>query len=155
VKLKLVIWQSALASPRSTRQKSPEEKVSIVHEQTARARTLYLGDGINDAPAHLAATVGVAFGKNSDITAEAPGAVILDASLAKVDEFLHIGRRMGLVALQSALSGMALSIFGMGLAATGQLTPVAGAVVQEIIDVLAIPNALRAGFSRRSLTDFD
>jgi heavy metal translocating P-type ATPase len=135
--------------------KSPEEKVSIVREETARARTLFLGDGINDAPALLAATVGVAFGQNSDITAEAAGAVILDASLAKVDEFLHIGRRMRLVALQSALGGMALSIFGMGLAAAGHLPPVAGAVAQEIIDVLAILNALRAGISPRSLTDFD
>ena len=48
-----------------------------------------------------------------------------------------------------------MSIFGLGLAATGHLPPVAGAVVQEIIDVLAILNALRAGFSPRSLTDFD
>jgi heavy metal translocating P-type ATPase len=135
--------------------KSPEEKVSIVREETARARTLFLGDGINDAPALLAATVGVAFGQNSDITAEAAGAVILDTSLAKVDEFLHIGRRMRRIALQSALGGMALSIFGMGLAAAGYLPPVAGAVAQEIIDILAILNALRAGFSVGSLTDFD
>ncbi len=135
--------------------KSPEEKVAIVREETARARTLFLGDGINDAPALLAATVGVAFGQNNDITTEAAGAVILDASLAKVDEFLHIGRRMRRVALQSALGGMALSIFGMGLAAAGRLPPVAGAVAQEIIDVFAILNALRAGFSPRSLTDFD
>jgi heavy metal translocating P-type ATPase len=135
--------------------KSPEEKVSIVREETARTRTLFLGDGINDAPALLAATVGVAFGQNSDITAEAAEAVILDASLAKVDEFLHIGRRMRRVALQSALGGMALSIFGMGLAAFGYLPPVAGAVTQEIIDVLAILNALRAGFFAGHLTDFD
>ncbi len=133
---------------------TPEEKVAIVREETARTKTLFLGDGINDAPALLAATVGVAFGQNSDITAEAAGAVILDASLAKVDEFLHIGRRMRRVALQSALGGMALSIFGMGLAAAGRLPPVAGAVAQEIIDVFAILNALRAGFSPKSLTDF-
>jgi heavy metal translocating P-type ATPase len=134
--------------------KSPEEKVAIVREETARANTLFVGDGINDAPAMLAATVGVAFGKDSDITAEAAGAVILEASLAKVDEFLHIGQRMRRVALQSVLGGMALSVLGMGLAATGHLSPVAGALAQEFIDVVAIVNALRAGIPPRNLTDF-
>ena len=71
---------------------SPEEKVSIVRHETAAAKTLFVGDGINDAPAMQAATVGVAFGMSSDITAEAADAVILDASLDKVDELLHIGR---------------------------------------------------------------
>jgi heavy metal translocating P-type ATPase len=134
--------------------KSPEEKVAIVREETSQAKTLFVGDGINDAPALLAATVGVAFGKESDITAEAAGAVILEASLAKVDEFLHIGRRMRSVALQSVLGGMALSLVGMGMAATGHLPPVAGALAQEIIDVLAIANALRAGIAPKNLTDF-
>jgi heavy metal translocating P-type ATPase len=134
--------------------KSPEEKVAIVREEASRAKTLFVGDGINDAPAMLAATVGVAFGKESDITAEAAGAVILDASLAKVDEFLHIGRRMRGIALQSVLGGMALSILGMGLAAAGHLTPVAGAFAQEIIDLAAIANALRAGFYPGKITDF-
>jgi cation transport ATPase len=55
----------------------------------------------------------VAFGPNSDVTAEAAGAVILDASLAKVDELMHIGRRMRTIALQSAVGGMALSLVGM------------------------------------------
>lgn len=134
--------------------KTPEEKVQIVRRETAAGKTLYLGDGINDAPALLTATVGVALGQNSDITTEAAGAVILDSSLKKVDEFLHISRRMRRVALQSAVGGMALSVAGMALAAGGYLPPVAGAVCQEVIDVLAVLNALRAAFPPRALSDF-
>ena len=134
--------------------RSPEEKLEIVRQETARAKTLYLGDGINDAPALSAATVGVAFGQNSDITAEAAGAVVMDSSLARVDEFLHVGRRMRSIALQSALGGMALSVVGMGLAAAGYLPPVAGAVAQEVIDLAAVLNALRVAFPLKRLSDF-
>jgi len=73
----------------------------------------------------------VALGSNSDITGEAAGAVILDNSLEKVDEFLHISRRMRSIALQCAVGGMILSLVGMTLAATGHLVPVAGALAQE------------------------
>jgi heavy metal translocating P-type ATPase len=86
--------------------KTPEEKLQIVREQTRLAKTLYLGDGINDAPALTTATVGVALGQASDITTEAAGAVVLDSSLRKVDEFLDVSRRMRHVALQSAIGGM-------------------------------------------------
>ena len=134
--------------------KSPEEKVALVREETARTKTLFLGDGINDAPALLTATVGVAFGQSSDITAEAAGAVILESSLAKVDEFLHIGRRMRRIALQSAVGGMILSLVGMALASAGYLPPVGGAMAQEVIDLVAILNALRASLPPKSLIDF-
>ena len=125
-------------------QKSPEEKLAIVRAETALARTLYVGDGINDAPAMMAATVGMAIGQNSDVTAEAAGVVVMDNSLEKVDEFMHISRRMRVIALQSAVGGMALSVIGMAFAASGHLSPVSGAVAQEVIDVLAVLNALRA-----------
>jgi heavy metal translocating P-type ATPase len=134
---------------------SPEQKVEIVRRETARARTVFLGDGINDAPALTAATVGLAFGAGSDITSEAAGAVILESSLEKVDEFLHISRRMRTIALQSAVGGMALSIAAMFVAAAGYLPPVAGAVLQELIDVAVVLNALRMTLPPGRLTDFD
>ena len=133
---------------------SPEQKLALIRAETLRANTVFIGDGINDAPALTAATVGIAFGEASDVTAEAAGAVILDSSLQRVDELLHIGRRMRRIALQSALGGMALSLLGMGLAAAGYLSPVAGALAQEVIDVLAVLNALRAALPPRSLSDY-
>lgn len=135
-------------------QKTPEEKVTIVRAEALKARTLYVGDGINDAPALMSATVGIAIGQNSDVTTESAGVVIMDSSLEKVDEFMHISRRMRQIALQSALGGMALSVIGMALASGGLLSPVAGAVSQEIIDVLAIFNALRAAIRPKELSDF-
>ena len=134
--------------------KSPEEKLAIVREETALRRSLYVGDGINDAPALMAATVGIAFGQNSDVTTKAAGAVIMDSSLRKVDELIHISRRMRRIALQSAVGGMILSVVGMLFAAAGYLPPVAGAITQEIIDVLAVLNALRVALPPKSLTDY-
>lgn len=132
---------------------SPEEKLAIVRAETARARTLYVGDGINDAPAMMAATVGVAIGQHSDVTTEAASVVIMDNSLRKVDEFMHISRRMRTIALQSAVGGMALSIGGMLFASTGWLTPVQGAIGQELIDVAAVVNALRAALPPKLMHD--
>jgi len=132
---------------------SPEQKLELVRAETARANTIFMGDGINDAPALTAATVGIAFGQGSDVTAEAAGAVIMDSSLQRVDELLHIGRRMRSIALQSAVGGMALSLVGIGLASFGMLPPVAGAITQEVIDVLALLNALRTSLTPRILSD--
>lgn len=134
--------------------KSPEEKLEIVRAETAKRRTIYVGDGINDAPALMAATVGIAFGQNSDVTAKSAGAVIMDSSLRKIDELIHISRRMRRIALQSAVGGMALSLIGMLFAAFGYLSPVAGAITQEVIDVLAVLNALRVALPPKTLTDY-
>ncbi|HEY8997521.1 MAG TPA: heavy metal translocating P-type ATPase, partial [Edaphobacter sp.] len=133
---------------------SPEQKVEIVRKLTAEAPTLYLGDGINDAPAMMTATAGVALGLNSDITAEAAGAVILKSSLELVDELIHIGQRMRRIALQSAVGGMVLSLGGMIAAALGALPPLHGALAQEGIDLLSILNSLRMILHRGPLADF-
>jgi P-type E1-E2 ATPase len=136
-------------------QKSPEDKLAIVRKETAVGKTLYVGDGINDAPAMMAATVGMAIGQNSDVNTEAAGVVVMDNSLKKVDEFMHISRRMRIIALQSAVGGMAVSVIGMFFAATGHLNPVGGAITQEVIDILAVLNALRAALPPRVIHDSD
>lgn len=133
---------------------SPEEKLALVRRETQRSPVVFVGDGINDAPSLMAATVGIAFGQNSDVTTEAAGVVIMDTSLRRVDEFMHISQRMRRIALESAVGGMALSLVAMFVAAAGHLPPVGGAVVQEVIDVFAVLNALRVAFKPRSLVDF-
>ncbi len=133
---------------------SPEQKVNIVKQETAADKTLFVGDGINDAPALMAATVGVAFGSASDITTEAADAVVLELALGKIDELMHIARRMRRIALQSALGGMAASLIGMVIAAAGYLPPIGGAIGQEIIDLLAVLNAVRVALPTDELQDF-
>jgi cation transport ATPase len=134
--------------------KSPEDKVAIVRELTRRAPTLYLGDGINDAPAMLNATAGIALGASSDITSAAAGAVILQSSLRSVDILVHIGRRMRRIALTSAAGGMILSAVGMAAAALGFLVPIEGAILQEVIDLASILNSLRMVLPVGQLSDF-
>jgi heavy metal translocating P-type ATPase len=134
--------------------KSPEEKVEIVTAQTLIAPTLFIGDGINDAPAMQAATVGLAFGHASEITSEAADAVIVEPSLGKVDELIHIGGRMRTIALQSAIGGIGLSLLGMCFAVAGYLPPIAGVIAQEVIDVAAVLNALRVAFPAGDLIDY-
>jgi len=132
---------------------SPEGKLQLVEAATAEAPTLFVGDGINDAPALAAATVGVAMGTASDVTSEAAGAVVMDSALERVDELLHIGSRLRSIALQTAVGGMAASVVGMLVAAAGLLPPAAGALVQEAIDVVAVVNALRMSWNGGSLSD--
>jgi heavy metal translocating P-type ATPase len=134
---------------------SPEQKLTMVREEAARRPTLFMGDGINDAPALAAATVGLAFGQHSSVTSEAAGAVILDNTLMKVDELIHISHKMRQIALQSAIGGIVLSVIGMGFAAAGILSPVMGALLQEAIDVLAIANALRLAWRPEVVVDME
>jgi P-type E1-E2 ATPase len=133
---------------------SPEEKLAFVRKETERGSTLFVGDGINDAPAMLAATVGVALGGSSAAISESADAVVLDSSLRKIDELMHIGERMRRIAAQSALGGIALSAAGMLAAAFGLLTPLNGAIGQELIDLASVLNALRVAVRRKELADF-
>lgn len=132
---------------------SPEQKLAIVREEAKKAPTVFMGDGINDAPALTAATVGIAFGQYSNVTAEAAGAVIMENTLSKVDELIHLSLNSRRIASQSAIGGMLLSIIGMGFAAAGFINPVTGAIIQELIDILAIANALRLAFGSQIKID--
>lgn len=133
---------------------TPEQKLSIVRSERKKAPTLFMGDGINDAPALTAATVGIAFGQYSNVTAAAAGAVIMENTLQKVDELIHLSLATRKIVLQSAIGGMVLSIIGMGFAAAGYISPVVGAILQEVIDILAIINALRLIWGTNIDTDF-
>lgn len=132
---------------------SPEQKLAIVRSERKKAPTVFMGDGINDAPALTAATVGIAFGQHSNVTAEAAGAVIMENTLSKVDELLHLSINTRNIAAQSAVGGMLMSLVGMGFAATGFISPVMGAILQECIDILAIINALRLAFGSKIKID--
>ena len=134
---------------------SPEQKVAVVRAETLKAPTLFMGDGINDAPALASATVGIAFGQHSSITAEASGAVIMENSLEKVDELIHISIKLRRIALQSAVGGLLVSIIGIGFAALGYLSPVQAALMQELIDVIAIANALRMTWGNKVEIDLN
>jgi heavy metal translocating P-type ATPase len=132
---------------------SPEQKLAIVRQERLKAPTVFMGDGINDAPALTAATVGIAFGQANSVTSEAAGAVIMENTLTKVDELIHLSLFTRKIAMQSALGGMILSLIGMGFAATGFINPVTGALLQELIDIFAILNALRLTWSTTIKTD--
>jgi heavy metal translocating P-type ATPase len=123
----------------------PSDKVDAVATERRQHPTLMVGDGINDAPALAAADVGIALGaRGASASSEAADVVILVDRLDRVSEAVSIARRTYLIAMQSILAGMALSGIAMGVAAIGWLTPVAGALTQEAIDVAVILNALRA-----------
>jgi heavy metal translocating P-type ATPase len=123
----------------------PADKVDAVMTERRRAITVMVGDGINDAPALAAADVGIAMGaRGASASSEAADVVILDDRLDRVPGAIAIARRARGIAIQSIVVGMALSGVAMLAAALGYLTPVAGALTQEAIDVAVILNALRA-----------
>ncbi|MDE3129647.1 MAG: HAD-IC family P-type ATPase, partial [Acidobacteriota bacterium] len=129
-------------------EQSPEAKLAVVHSVGAERSltpTIMVGDGVNDAPALAAADLGIAIGAaGATVSSETADAVITVDRVDRVVDAVHIGRRSLGIARQSVIAGMGLSIAAMGVAALGYLPPIAGALLQEGIDLAVILNALRA-----------
>ena len=136
----------------------PSDKVDAVRTEQRQQPTIMVGDGINDAPALAAADVGIALGaRGASASSEAADVVILADRLDRVGEAIAIAQRARRIAIQSIVAGMALSILAMLAATLGWLLPVPAAIVQEVIDVAVILNALRAlnpgyGHTGKSMT---
>ncbi|MGX4773227.1 heavy metal translocating P-type ATPase [Bradyrhizobium guangdongense] len=123
----------------------PSDKVEAVRTEQRLHPTIMVGDGINDAPALAVADIGVALGaRGATASSEAADVVILADRLDRVGEAIIIAQRARRIALQSIVVGMGLSLLAMLAAAVGWLEPVPAAIVQEVIDVAVILNALRA-----------
>jgi heavy metal translocating P-type ATPase len=123
----------------------PSDKVDAVRSEQRLHPTIMIGDGINDAPALASADVGIALGaRGASASSEAADVVILADRLDRVGEAIMIAQRARHIALESIVAGMTLSMLAMLAATVGWLAPVPAAIVQEVIDVVVILNALRA-----------
>jgi len=122
----------------------PADKLRVLDEIKQRPLA-FVGDGVNDAPILTAADVGIALGaRGSTAASESADMVIMQPDLIWVGAAMAIAKGTFRIAKQSILIGIALSVGLMIIFASGQFTPLAGAIVQEVVDVFVIFNALRA-----------
>jgi P-type E1-E2 ATPase len=139
---------ASLGVDRVYAEQTPEQKLEVIRALQSRAdlrSIVMVGDGINDAPALALADVGVAMGSaGATVSSETADAVVLVDRIDRVADAIRISRRALSIARQSVLIGIGASLVAMAFAAAGFLPPVAGALVQEAIDVGVILNALRA-----------
>jgi heavy metal translocating P-type ATPase len=124
---------------------TPDRKIAVVQAERQRGLVMMIGDGINDAPALAAADLGIAMGaRGAAASSEAAEVVLLADQLERIPNAIRIARWSRRIALQSVYVGIGLSGAFMVIAALGYLTPVQGALVQEVIDIAVILNALRS-----------
>jgi heavy metal translocating P-type ATPase len=126
-------------------ERSPTEKVDAVRVEQISGSTIMVGDGLNDAAAMAVADVGVALGaRGSSAASEAADVVVVVDRIDRLGDAMRVARRSHRIARQSVIAGMGLSMVAMLAAAAGLLQPTKGALLQELIDLAVILNALRA-----------